>query len=213
MEFAELLQIVDAEPTFETGLLLAGKVNPKEVRKQLSRWAASRKILQLRRGMYTLASPYQKVAVHPFFLANRLLPNAYISLQSALAYYGMIPEMVPLTTSVTTGRPQRFDTPLGGFDFRHIRVSWFCGYQQLNFGENQPAFIALPEKALLDLIYLHPGGDDPRYLRSLRLQALEQVDLIRLRELVQISKKPKLARAAQIIEALIAEEKTGYQTL
>ena len=97
MEFTELIGIVGQEPVFETGLLLAGDANPSDIRRQLSRWKTSGKIYQLRRGLYCLAPPFQKVKPHPFLVANRMLPASYISLHSALAYYGMIPEsMCPL---------------------------------------------------------------------------------------------------------------------
>jgi predicted transcriptional regulator of viral defense system len=101
-------------------LLLAGDANPSEVRRQLSRWTKTGKIYQFRRGLYCLASPFQKVKPHPFLVANRMLPASYVSVQSALAYYGMIPEFVPVTTGITTNRPAHWETPLGIFDFRHI---------------------------------------------------------------------------------------------
>jgi predicted transcriptional regulator of viral defense system len=129
MEFARLVKIVGDEPAFGTGLLLAGDVDPDDVRKQLSRWTKAGKLCQLRRGLYTLAPPYQKVKPHPFVIANRLVPSSYVSCQSALAHYGLIPEYVPVTTSVTTARPARWDTPLGSFEFRHIKVDLLRGYR------------------------------------------------------------------------------------
>src|SRR6185369_8767235 len=105
MEFAKLLQIVGNEPVFETGLLLAGAVDPKDVRRQLSRWTKAGRLFQLRRGLYALAPPFQKIKPHPFVIANRLMPGSYVSNQSALAHYGLIPEYVPVVTSVTTARP------------------------------------------------------------------------------------------------------------
>ena len=128
MEFSELVEIIQDEPVFDTGLLLAGDANPREIRRQLSRWRQASKIYQLRRGLYCLAPPFQKVNPHPFLVANRLIPSSYVSLQSALAYYGMIPEHVPVTTSVTTSRPAHWEAPLGIFDFRHIQVDFFYGY-------------------------------------------------------------------------------------
>src|SRR5512137_1484416 len=154
MEFVRLVEIVGDEPVFETGLLLAGDVDPNDVRKQLSRWTLAGKLYQLRRGLYTLAPPYQKVKPHPFVIANRLAPNSYVSCQSALAYYGLIPEYVPVTTSVTTARPIRWDTPLGSFEFRHVKVELLRGYRLTDLGNDQQAFVATPEKALLDLVHL-----------------------------------------------------------
>lgn len=213
MEFSALLQIVGSEPIFETGLLLSGNVNPTDMRRQLSRWTAAGKLYQLRRGLYLLAPPYRRITPNPFLVANRLHRGSYVSLQSALAYYGMIPEGVPTTTSVTTGRPAIFDTLLGQFEFRHIQLNWFHSYRSLEVEQDQRAFIALPEKALLDLIYLQPKGDTEVYLRSLRLQAVEQIDLARLYALAAQSGKPKLLRSVEVIRQLVEEEALGYQAL
>jgi hypothetical protein len=206
MEFAQLLEIIRDEPVFESGLLLSGDVNPREIRRQLSRWRQSGKIYQLRRGLYCLAPPFQKVNPHPFLVANRLLPGSYVSLQSALAYYGMIPEHVPVMTNITTSRPAQWETPLGVFDFRHIQVDFFDGYRFVDLGDNQQAFIAAPEKALLDLVYLEPGGETYAYLSELRLNNLEGLDWQLFECLARTIGKPKLMRAFKAIQELAREE-------
>ncbi len=206
MEFAELVEIIGEEPVFETGLLIAGNANPRDIRRQLSRWRQTGKIYQLRRGLYSLAPPFQKVNPHPFLIANRMLPASYVSLHSALAYFGMIPEYVPVTTSVTTSRPARWETHLGIFNFRHIQEDFFYSYRLEDIGEGQQAFIASPEKALLDLIYLEPGGDTLDYLTELRLSKLNQLDWQLLRHLAGRSEKPKLLRAVVAIQKLAGTE-------
>jgi predicted transcriptional regulator of viral defense system len=211
MEFARLLEIVADEPVFETGLLLAGGVEPGDVHKQLSRWAG--KLYQLRRGLYALAPPYQKVKPHPFLVANHMVGGSYVSCQSALAFHGLIPEYTPVTTSVTTARPAHWDTPLGSFDFRHIKVELFFGYRLLALGDSQRAFVATPEKSLLDLVHLHPGGDSPDYLRELRLQNLEQLDLDELRRQAERTGSGKLRRAAAFVADLARSETVEYETL
>ncbi len=91
MRFEELIEIVGDEPIFETSLLLAGDVDPADVQRQLSRWTNAGRIYQLRRGLYALAPPFQKVKPHPFLVANRTVKPSHVSLQSALAHYGLIP--------------------------------------------------------------------------------------------------------------------------
>lgn len=213
MKFSTLLEIVGREPVFETGLLLAGDVDPDNVRRQLSRWTAAGRIFQLRRGLYALAPPFQKVKPHPFLVANRLVRGSYVSLQSALAYYGLIPEAVPVTTSVTTLRPGSWETPLGVYEYRHVKTELFFGYQRTNLGEDQHAFVATPEKALLDLVHLQPGGDAPEYLQQLRLQNLERLDLDRLRSQAARAGSPKLSRAVDWIVELATAEAEEYETL
>ena len=139
MRFREMLAVVGDEPLFETGLLLAGDVDPNNVRRQISRWTAAGKLHQLRRGLYALAPPYQKTRPHPFLIANRLVRASYVSLQAALAHYGLIPEHVPVVTNVTTARPVEYETPLGHYAFRHVKQSLFYGYRWAEVGNGQSA--------------------------------------------------------------------------
>lgn len=176
MRFHELLETVGDLPLFRGSLLLAGDRDPGDVRRQLSRWKASGKVLQLRRNLYLLGSPWRRVQPHPFLIANELHRPSYVSLQSALAYHGMIPEGVPVTTSVTTARPMTLDTPLGPHILRHIRPEVFFGYHRVPLPRDQEALVAGPEKALLDLVYLTPKGEEIEHLRSLRLEGIEDLD-------------------------------------
>jgi hypothetical protein len=213
MEFRRLVEIVDKEPVFETSLLLAGDVDPANVRRQLSRWTKAGRLYQLRRGLYALAPPFQKVKPHPFLVANHMVRASYVSCQAALAYYDLIPEHVPIVTSVTTRRPGRWDTPLGNHEFRHIKTNLLRGYRLIELSPGQRAFVASPEKALLDLIYLQPGGDSPDYLRELRLQNLNILDPDELHRQTNLARSPKLRRAAALVADLARSEVLEYETL
>ena len=214
MKFQELLSLVGDEPLFSTDVLLAGAgASPAAVRLQLSRWVRQRKLILLRRGLYALAPPYQRVQPHPFLIANYLQRPSYVSLQSALAHYGLIPEFTPVVTSVTTGRPRRWQTGLGQFEFRHIKKPFWFGFQLTDLGQNQSAFLATPEKALLDLIHLQPGGDSTAYLQELRLQHLHTLDWERLHAYVERMNAPKLHRALQHLHQLHHTEEENYEPL
>jgi hypothetical protein len=119
----------------------------------------------------------------------------------------MIPEGVPVTTSVTTRRPGLWDTPVGRFDFRHIQVDLFYGYELIPLDPKQQVFIATAEKALLDLVYLEPGGDSMDYLVELRLKNLDQLDWEEFERLAGQIDKPKLIRAVKEIRKLAGEER------
>ncbi len=213
MKFGRLVEIVGDEPVFDTGLLLAGDVDPADVRRQLSRWTKTGRLYQLRRGLYALATPFQKVKPHPFLVANRMVRGSYVSRQSALAHYGLIPEHVPVVTSVTTARPAYWDTSLGSYDFRHVKADLFCGYRLVEVSPGQRAFVATAEKALLDLIHLQPGGDSPDYLRELRLQNLDRLELDELRRQADLAGSPKLRRAASLVAHLVRSEMLEYEAL
>jgi len=205
MKWDRLLQIVGREPIFHSSILIAGGVDPVDLGRQLSRWVKSGNLIQLRRSLYVLSERHQKTRPHPFFVANRLKRASYVSLQSALEYHDLIPEYVPSVTSITTGRPEELLTPLGTFIFKHIKKPLFSGYQSIDLGENHSAFIATPEKALLDLLYLTPGSDNPNYLRELRFQNSETLKTDLLIELADRSGSRKLLRAAQRFVALMPE--------
>jgi predicted transcriptional regulator of viral defense system len=213
MEFTRLLEVVGDEPVVETSLLLAGAVDPADVRRQLSRWVKAGRLYQLRRGLYALAPPFQHTKPHPFVVANLVVDSSYVSLQAALAHYGLIPEATPVVTSVTTGRPGRWDTPLGAYEYRHIKVGMFFGYRLAEVSPGQRAFIATPEKALLDLVYLRPGGDDSAYLQELRLQNLERLDVQALQRLAEQAGSRKLQRAAHRVAELASAEAGMYEDL
>ena len=213
MKFQELVEMLGDEPVFEPGLLFAGEMKPADLRRQLSRWTKAGKLYQLRRGLYALAPPFQKMKPHPFLVANRLVRSSYVTSQSALAFYGMIPEYVAMVTSVTTLRPGEWKTPLGTFRFQHIQPALFFGYRRTELGLGQEAFVATPEKALVDVIYLQPGADSLEYLRELRLQQLEQLNTSELLRIVDLIQRPKLRGAAEKIIELGHEEKGEYETL
>lgn len=213
MDFPALLRLAADQPLFETGFLLAGDVDPSDVRRQLSRWTRSGKLIQVRRGLYALAPPYRRVEPHPFLLANHLLRPSYVSLQSALAHYGLIPEHVPMVTSAAAARPGRRETPLGAFDFRHLRAGLFFGFQPTEVAPGQAALVAFPEKALLDLAVLTPGGDEAGFLEGLRLQNLERLDQARLAQFAAQAGSPKLRRAAAALQHLAEREAEEYEEL
>jgi predicted transcriptional regulator of viral defense system len=207
MKWQSLLELVVDEPVFSSALLLSGNVSAQQVRLQLSRWVKDGRLIQLRRGLYMLAPVWRKVEPHPFLVANRLQRGSYVSAQSALAFHGIIPEYVPVVTSVGPGRPETVQNLLGAFQFNHLARQLLFGYSQIEVAPRQLAFVASPEKALLDLIHLTPGADSEEYLRQLRLQTPEAINLPRLLELAQRSGKPKLMRASRLVGSLLEEER------
>jgi len=206
MKLQDLLRLVGEEPVFASSLLLAGAVSPAATQLQLGRWVKAGKLTQLRRGWYALAEPYAKASPHPFLVANRICRPSYVSLQSALAWHGLIPEYVPVVTSVTTGRPRQWRTALGDYLYRHVKTAAFCGYRRVEVQPGGFAFVASPEKCLLDLIHLTPGADAWPYLRELRLQNLTTLDAAAMTQLAHDWGSPKLQRAAARLRELREQE-------
>ena len=133
MNFKQLLSLVGNDPVFESSILLSGDISPNYVRLQLTRWKKAGRIYQLRRGLYAIAPPYQKIDPHPFVIANHIVKASYVSAQSALGFYGLIPEIVTQTISMTGNRHGTWETPLGTYHYRHIQPRLLKGYQMIQF--------------------------------------------------------------------------------
>ena len=199
MKLVELAARVPSNGLFRTGQILAGQRSPSDLRRQLHRWARSGRVVQLRRGVYLLCAPYAKLPVHPFAVAGALKKASYVSLHSALAYHGMIPEGVPVTTSVTSGRPEEIDTPRGRFQFRHVSTRLLFGFSEVEMAQDQRALLASAEKALVDLLYLTPHSDRIAYLRELRVVPAESFDRENLHEKAQRVGSRKVERAVRLL--------------
>jgi predicted transcriptional regulator of viral defense system len=212
MKRQTLFSIVGDEPLFTTGMLVGPGVDLRDVRKQLSRWTSDGTVLQLRRGLYAPAPPWRRAEPHPFEVSNALVPGSYVSLETALADAGLIPEAVFATTAVTTGRQGSRGTPLGLFVYQHVKESLFWGYESVDVGGGRRAFVATAEKALLDMAYLRSGADNPAFASELRLQRLDAIDGGRLVDFAARFGSPKVERFARNVLALAREESEEYET-
>lgn len=213
MYFDEFGKHMRSFGVFDTSLVLPFYASSQQAQRQLSDWVRAGKLMQLRRGVYAFPPPYIGEKPLRYVVADRLVRPSYVSLQSALSHYGLIPEHVATVTSVTTGRPNTLRNEFGRFLYRHIKIDLFFGFRYQRISQSQSAFVATPEKALLDLIYLTPNGDDEAYIRALRLQNLDGLNADRLRRLVAEAALPKLARALTHLLDAIQEEAEAYFVL
>ena len=91
-----------------------------------------------------------------WFTANRIYQPAYLSLETAFSYHGLIPEGVYMLTSVSSRKTQKYHTPIGTFRYQHMLPRLYFGYEVLRPTGTWPVLMADLEKALLDYCYLHP---------------------------------------------------------
>jgi len=148
---------------------------------QISLWQKQGNLIKLKNGVYLFSEDLDRV--RPEEIAFQLYSPSYISLERALSFYGLIPEMVYAITSVTPKITRRFRNRLGNFFYRHIKPSLFFGYR-----ETQGFLLAEPEKALLDYLYLN------------KIRTKEAVEEIRLNQKIM----RKLFRPAIFLEYLKA---------
>ena len=199
MKFESLLKLATELHCFSAGMLTAGE-NIEHVRVQLNRWVKSGKVVRLKKGWYTLAKPYRRVRLSMPVIACTIKPGSYVSLQSALSHYGLIPEHVPETVCITTGRPQLIHTPFGRIRYRHLKQKAFWGFEEISYGA-QSAFIALSEKALLDLFYFTPGSINAHYVSELRLQNPDKLRLDVLAHMAERYDSRQLAQVPALLRA------------
>lgn len=212
MKWSEFLDKFAALPVIDADILAAGVRDARPLKVQLSRWVKAKKLIQVKRGIYLLAEKYRKAAVYEPYLASLLKRPSYISLEKALEYHGLIPEAVPVFTSLTTKRQGRFVSGAGTFVYRHIKKPLFWGYQSVTVN-GQTGFIASPEKALLDLFYLNGMNITRAYLKELRLQNVGKIDMKKLIAAARRFKSAGILCAAKAVEKYITSYKDEEKTL
>jgi predicted transcriptional regulator of viral defense system len=198
MKLDEFLKITGNFAVIETESLLAGVSDPKPLKVQISRWCKSGKLIQVKRGIYLFSEAYRKKEVFEPYLAAVLKKPSYISLEKALEYHSMIPEAVASYTCVTTKRPGKFVSKAGVFTYRHMKRGLFWGYESVRV-DSQTGFMAVPEKALLDLIYFRGMKITDAWLRELRLQNIEKINPDKLSDYAKRFKSPGMLKAAAMI--------------
>ena len=114
-------------------------------------------IIRLRRNLFVVNPEETGLPLSSGLIANHLLAPSYVSMQTALRYYGLIPEAVYTIQSMTFKAAKEFNTPVGNYCYYHIsRETYPIGITQIK-EENSVYIMATPEKALCDLIANQPG--------------------------------------------------------
>jgi len=115
-------------------------------------------LVLVRRGFYIPGPNLNITKPESFLLANHLSGPSYVSLETALSYWGLIPEKVFETSSVTTQKTAVYKTPAGRFSYTHIPSPYYSfGIQQVELTKKQTVLMATPEKALCDKIITTSG--------------------------------------------------------
>ena len=110
-------------------------------------------IIRIKRDLYVVSKKVHDQEISSELVANHLYGPSYISLDSALSYYGLIPERVYSTYSVCAKLHKLFQTPLGRFEYIKMPERYFpIGIHQEIINNSYAFLIAAPEKALCDKI-------------------------------------------------------------
>ena len=130
----------------------------KSPRDKVSSLKKSNQLVRLKKGLYIVSPEITNQSVSKELIANHLYGPSYISLETALSFYGIIPERVYSTLSVTSKRKKRYNTPLGIFEYRTVPVKYLSIGISQEIVQNSYAYLmASPEKAMCDLIVTKSG--------------------------------------------------------
>lgn len=156
-------------------------------------------IIRVKRNLYVVAPKIHNQEISRELAANHLYGPSYVSLESALAYYGLIPERVYTMRSVCTKLHKQYDTPLGHFEYVKVPAKHYpIGIRQEIIDNSYAFLITSPEKALCDKIVTTPNlrlqsvKAMQEYLEDdLRIDfsAVEKFDLEIIQQCVEVGRK------------------------
>jgi predicted transcriptional regulator of viral defense system len=126
-----------------------------------------------------------------FELANFLIDPSYVSLESALSFYGILPQFPYTITSVTPLKSKKIIYQEKEYEFNHLEKKYFFG-----FIKKERFLIASPEKALLDELYFMA-----KKLRKIQITDLD-LNLINKKKFKNLLKKYKFLPLQKLIKRL-----------
>lgn len=168
--------------------------------RRLTEWQQKGYLKKIIKGHYLFADR-ELGELDLFAVANRIYHPSYISLESALRHYDLIPEGVFSVTSVAAKKTSRFQTPIGLFSYRKVKTDCFFGYMVLERA-GAKVKIALPEKAIIDYLYLRPDLRDKKDLAALRINHdsfKERVDLKKIEAYLKRIGQKSLSRRVGLL--------------
>jgi len=142
-------------------------IEPDFHRRRLNEWQDKDYIIKVVRGYYIFSDLKLNEEIL-FKIANRIYLPSYVSLESALSYYHLIPESIYGITSISTRKTYHFVTSIGEFIYRSLKPSLFFGYDLIKFQEKYLKMASI-EKVLLDYFYLHSDIETGQDFDSLRI--------------------------------------------
>lgn len=154
------------------------KIYPDFDSRRLNEWQKKNYITKLIKGWYIFNDTY--INENSLFqISNSLRSPSYISLESALSFYHIIPEQAFTITAITTLKTTAYNTPKGIFSYKTIRPNFFFGYAIIPQKKGRGVSMAEPEKALLDFLYLNFTLDNTESVAALRLnkEILKSLDI------------------------------------
>jgi len=157
MDFRKLIKEYAVAP-ISRHLMLELLSNYKRPNDKISELIKNEDLISLRRGLYIIGPKIDLPPPEPFLIANHLRGPSYVSLETALSYWNMIPEKAYEISSVTLKTSKLYKTALGRFSYHHLKAPYYSyGVTSIEHSLKQRVLVASPEKALCDKIVLTPN--------------------------------------------------------
>ncbi|MFH0947911.1 MAG: hypothetical protein V1833_02795 [Elusimicrobiota bacterium] len=201
MRFEEFKKIVVNLPIIKGEYLRQTNANYPFLNVQLKRWSNKGYVIRLRKNFYLLNSENRKINSSKMFIAKEIYNPSYVSLEYALSIYGLIPERTVDITSITTKKNTGFENKMGVFTYQHIKENCFTGFIERKDENGLTYFIAVPEKAIVDFLYLNKNrfsknhGDVLR--ESFRFQNVGTLNKRKFKNYVRLFSNTKLNKIAE----------------
>lgn len=167
----------------------------------LAEWNRKGQVRMLVRGWYVFADVQVDLPL-VFDVGCQAYPPAYVSLESALSWYELVPETVRAVTLVGTRTTRTSATDAAMFLWRTVSPHRWFGYRVVAYGRGRQFLIAEAEKAVLDYLYLHPTLRTADDMLSVRLDAagFAALDHGRLRQWAQRFAYGRLMLQVSVLE-------------
>ena len=157
MNFQEAIQTF-AEQPINKQLLLDVLKEYKRPHDKIDELVKQQMLVQVKRGLYIAGAKLSIASPEPFLIANHLYGPSYVSLDTALSHWGLIPERVYEISSITTNNSKTYKTAIGRFSYKYMPLPYYSfGIKQVKLTKKQTVLMASPEKALCDKIICTSG--------------------------------------------------------
>jgi len=160
MKFFEFEKRMVGNPIFTSNELKTIFFDRENILVQVAFWDKKGYIKKVEKGVYLLT--IEENNIDPIALAGKIYSPSYLSLEFALNYYGIIPDIPWTYTSVSTKKTKHFSNQFGNFSYQKIKNNLFTGYKSVTNGKLS-FNLATPEKALMDFIYLNKSRLIPEH--------------------------------------------------
>jgi predicted transcriptional regulator of viral defense system len=168
-------------------------------RRRLSEWQKKGYIKKIIKGHY-LFSELDINEGMLWAIANKIYKPSYISFETAMSHYRLIPESIYMITSASTRRTYLFETPVARFSYRTIKPALFFGYSLLPGGIK----MAFMEKAIIDYFYINPSVRTEDDFSSLRLNKEEMLSRLNKKRLGEYMGRFNQKRLSKRMEYFLA---------